>query len=110
MDLFDLFPVSGPEGLGKRRKLTREENIASFAVAIGLPLVDFCLVLFAGLAKHPAVAMVWLPLALTALGAVVCRHLRVGTGQAIMLVLGCAWWSFLCSICIVLMQNLFLPW
>jgi hypothetical protein len=110
MDLFDFFPVSGPEGLGPRRKLTPDENIASFLVMIGLPLVDFCLVMFAGLAKHPGLAIVWLPVVLVALGALICRRLRVGTGQAVMLLLGCGFWCFIVSLCVVAMESFILPW
>ena len=110
MDWFDFLPIGGPEGAGVRRKLTREEHVASGVVAAGLPVLDLCLVMFAGLTKHPGVAILWLPLGFVALGALICRRLRVRTGYSIALLLTCGFWCFMVGACLVAMEIFILPW
>lgn len=109
MDLFDLFPFSGPEDLG-RRKLTRGESIASAVAVIVLPLADLALAMLLAPDGHANLLLLWLPLLFTALAAVTCRVLRVGVWRSIALLLGCAFWCFFASATVFLMNVMFLPW
>ena len=109
MDWFDLFPLSGPEDLG-RRKLTLREGTAYAVALVVLPLVDLALAMWLAPDGHVEAVIQWIPLALTATAALTCRGLGVSVWRSIALGLGCGFWCFLFSAAIVLMHTMFLPW
>jgi hypothetical protein len=107
VDFFDFIPIE-PGGVSRDRP--RNEEFAAALTLVLLPILDFCLVMFGGLADQPKFAMVWLPLLLVALSALIARQARVRTWQAFVMVLGCAFWSFFASACVVAMEIFILPW
>jgi hypothetical protein len=102
--MFPIFPGPGPGS-----DLSAEESAAAFVGFVVLPFVAVCAILVAGLADHTEFALLWLPVLLAALSGGVCRVLGVGFGQAVLTVAGCAWWTFVASLCVVVLVSFRLP-
>ena len=90
MDFFDvLVALLPPYGTSTRRARSREEELANNLVLFVLPAIDVCLLLFAGLGKHPGVAVMLLPGVFAAAGWLVSRALRMTVARSLALALGC---------------------
>jgi hypothetical protein len=90
MDFFDFLSFL-PLGLPGGPSRGGEPN-EQFAAAIGcglFPIVDFSLVLFASLYRHPALGLVVLPAALTAASVLVSRLVGVSGSRTLVTALGC---------------------
>ena len=108
MDLSDLFnPVfPGPEpGKGG----TRSESIAGGVVVLGLPLVTLAILTVTELSKRPEIAMLWMPVGFTALGAIICAAVQMNLWRAFVAVLGCLWWCFVAGTTLVVIDILIFP-
>ena len=93
MDLGDFLPADIPGGSPGR---STEEQVAS-AVGCGLlPLLDFMLVLLAGVWRDGTLAVL-LPVGFAALAALLCRRLEVRTGAAILTTFGCLVFCFVAT-------------
>jgi hypothetical protein len=99
MDIFDLLaaaPFDLP-GMGSRDRDPRENAVAGISL-VGFPLVDFSVVLFAGVYSRPTLALLVLPLLFAAACAVLSRALRISLGAALKTTVGCALLCLLASI------------
>jgi hypothetical protein len=91
MDFFDLFALL-PMGIpGPRSRDGSPAETLTGAVGTGLlPILGFVLVLFAGVWKHPMIALVVLPLAFAGTSLLLSRLLQTSTGWTVALTLWCA--------------------
>jgi hypothetical protein len=90
MDPFDLFPVVPPELPGGRSARSPAEQAAS-GVALGvLPILNFVLVLFAGLAAHTTLILVVMPVVSAILAYFLSRRFSAPLGHSILVGFGCA--------------------
>ena len=102
MDLFDVFAFLPPPSLGRRSDdRSPEENLSAGLMTLLLPAIDVCLLLFAHLGRHTTVCLFVLPLALAAVGVIVCRRLGVGWIYTTQLALTCAGICFFFGLCAV---------
>jgi hypothetical protein len=106
MDLFDLFPVAGPE---PAKGGSPREKVAGGVVVFGLPMIHLGLMTVTELSKHPKLAVIWLPLTYTMIGALICIGARMNLGRAIVAVLGCAWWCLFVGLTLVVIDILIFP-
>src|SRR5205085_4600366 len=82
------FPIGPPGPPGRDRSA---EDQAASAVGMALfPIIAFVLVLFTGLWRHTAIALVALPCLFAGLTLLLCRVLRVGAGWTAVATLGSA--------------------
>jgi hypothetical protein len=102
-----MLPIFPGPGIGN--DLSAEETAAAFVGYVVFPFVAVCAILVAGLADRTELALLWLPALLAALSGGVCRVLGVGFGRAILTVAGCAWWTFVASLCVVALASFRLP-
>ena len=87
-DWLDFFPI-GPPGPPGRDRAPEDQAAAGIGTAI-FPIVDFLLVLFTGLWRHPAIALAVLPALFSGISFLLCRMLRVGPGWTLVVILGTA--------------------
>jgi hypothetical protein len=92
MDFLDLFALLLPLGVPDPSSPGRTpEQSLTAAVGLGLlPVLLFVVVLFAGLWRHPVVALGVLPLAFAVATGALGRVLATGTGWTLAVALGCA--------------------
>jgi hypothetical protein len=103
---FELFIRSGQ---GPGRGLSLSQGVAAGVVVVGLPLADMLLVLSTSFFKSPEIAMVWLPVGLAALGALICRAVRLGLARSVFAVFTCLAWCAFASTCLVVMDIFIMP-
>jgi hypothetical protein len=108
MDLFDLVPIM-PPGPGPAKDGDPREKLAGGVVVFGLPLIDLGLVTVTDLSKRPDLAMLWLPVTFTLIGALVCVLGRVSFRRSLVALLGCLWWCLVAGTCMVVIDILIFP-
>jgi hypothetical protein len=106
MDAFDLPIAPGPE---RPRGRDRRENLAAGLVVFGLPSIYLAVLTVTDLTKQPGLAVLWLPAAIAALGAVVCVLARMSVGRSIATVVGCLWWCLVAAVTMVAVDILIFP-
>ncbi|HEX2127277.1 MAG TPA: hypothetical protein VHF45_12050 [Thermoleophilaceae bacterium] len=106
MDVFDLPIAPGPE---PPRGRDRRENVASGIVVFGLPAIYLAVLTVTDLTKQPGLAVLWLPAAIGALGAVVCVLARMGVGRSLVAAVGCLWWCLVAAVTMVAVDILIFP-
>jgi hypothetical protein len=89
MDFFDIFSVFPPSLPGSASRRSPREDLAGAFGLMLFPMLDFFIVLFAELYKHPTVAGVVLPVGFGATSVLLCRLLRISTGWTLVVSLGC---------------------
>jgi len=102
-DLFGAAPYLGPTPSARR---SPAEQAASFLALFLLPVIDFCVVLFADVEEHPRLAMAAMPLGFALLSYLAARRLGANVAYAVLLTLGCGLLC-LCASVIAAMVNAF---
>jgi hypothetical protein len=74
-----------------------------------MPLVYLLVLTFTELTKQPELAVMQLPLIISAVGAVVCVLARMSFGRSIVAVIGCLWWCLLAGVTMVVVDILIFP-
>jgi hypothetical protein len=87
----------------------RTQDIVGGAVAFFLPLTAICLLTVTELSKQPSIAMLWMPIAFTALGLVVCVVVRMGPWRTFITSLACLWWCLVAGTTLVVIDILIFP-
>ncbi len=90
MDIFDLFPMGGPDLPGERSARNPGEELAAGTATLLLPTVNLLIVLFTGVATHTTFVVVGMPLLSSALLFVLARVLDTSVVRAILLAMACA--------------------
>jgi hypothetical protein len=108
VDLFDFFPpiIPGPEP-AKGRNL--REDVVGGVVVFGLPALALCLLMFTELSKRPDIAVLWMPVIFTLVGALICVLARMSIGRSIVALLGCLWWCLAVGFTLVVIDILIFP-
>jgi hypothetical protein len=89
MDPFDLIPIVPPNLPGESSpQLTDSQRFVFGVSSTLLPTLSFLLVLFAGFAAHPAVALAVLPLTGAAASLLIARLLSVSRPWGLVIALG----------------------
>jgi hypothetical protein len=97
MDFFDFlafFPIGAG---GSSRDRPPEENVSQGVALTVFPILDFVIVLFAGVWKDATVSFIVLPAAFTLVSVLLSRRLEVGGGFTAVTAIGCAIFCLLAS-------------
>jgi hypothetical protein len=107
MDFFDLIPIFQPGLPGESSsERTPGQRFAASVASTLLPAINFALVLFAGFASHPTIALAVMPLVSAALVFVLSRRLSTPIAWAILLGMGCAAFCFVGNACALFLDAL----
>jgi hypothetical protein len=91
------------------RGRTGGHKLAEAVVSFGLPLIYLTLLTVTELTKRPEISVLYGPLAVGALGALICLLTRPRVGRAIVAVISCAWWCLLAGVTMVAIDILIFP-
>src|SRR3712207_4716664 len=107
MDLFDLVPP--PTGPEPKPAASKRADLLAGLVVVGLPALYLCVLIPTQPALRPDLAVLWGPVLLGLVGALVCVLGRLGLRRSVVATAGCLWWSLVAGVTMVVVDIIIFP-